>query len=151
MLPHQQNSSSERARHHESRSHRHSSSSRHHVTRSQSSALPQLQERPVPHPLAERELIIFHSVHQQQNNNPLRMICDTIRQAQRGIFMRIYTISSDDIIQSLIQTSHHVPVEVKYHCGESLPVACQNSRVVLRLTNGRTLQHKKLCWLISKQ
>lgn len=134
---------SERARHHESRSHRHSSSSRHHVTRSQSSALPQLQERPVPHPLAERELITFHSVHQQQNNNPLRMICDTIRQAQRGIFMRIYAISSDDIIQSLIQTSHHVPVEVKYHCGESLPVACQNSRVVLRPTNGRTLQHKK--------
>ncbi|CPR42067.1 Phosphatidylcholine-hydrolyzing phospholipase D (PLD) family [Chlamydia trachomatis] len=56
---------------------------------------------------------MFHSAHQTNHNDPQRMLCDAILQANRIITMRIFNIGSPEIIRALIRAvRRNIPVVV---------------------------------------
>ncbi|CCE12432.1 phospholipase D-like domain-containing protein [Chlamydia trachomatis] len=74
----------------------------------------QSRSLPILHLLAENpEPIVFHSAHQTNHNDPQRMLCDAILQANRIITMRIFNIGSPEIIRALIRAvRRNIPVVV---------------------------------------
>lgn len=59
----------------------------------------------VPRLLQHHELIQLYSAHQQRNNEPVKMICETILQAKRSVLLKIFNIGSPRILAALAEAS----------------------------------------------
>lgn len=57
--------------------------------------------------LTDEEPLTFFSAHQTTHNDPHHMLCNAIRQAKNIITMKIFNISSPEIVKALIQAAHH--------------------------------------------
>ncbi|WP_080141107.1 phospholipase D-like domain-containing protein [Chlamydia suis] len=129
----------------------HRSSRSHHTDSShrdrRSSSRPTSSRRPasgsVPRPLTQEELVTFFSAHQSTNNNPTKAICKAILSAKRLVRMKMYTISSPEIIQALIKASQHTPVRVHYQESPNIADLCKGSSVELLSSEATSLFHKK--------
>ena len=129
----------------------HRSSRSHHTDSShrdrRSSSRPTSSRRPasgsVPRPLTQEELVTFFSAHQSTNNNPTKAICEAILSAKRLVRMKMYTISSPEIIQALIKASRHTPVRVHYQDSPNIKDLCKGSSVDLISSEATSLFHKK--------
>lgn len=97
----------------------------------------------VPRPLTQEELVTFFSAHQSTNNNPTKAICKAILSAKRLVRMKMYTISSPEIIQALIKASRHTPVRVHYQESPNIEDLCKGSSVELLSSEATSLFHKK--------
>ncbi|WP_080127048.1 phospholipase D-like domain-containing protein [Chlamydia suis] len=97
----------------------------------------------VPRPLTQEELVTFFSAHQSTNNNPTKAICKAILSAKRLVRMKMYTISSPEIIQALIKASRHTPVRVHYQESPNIADLCKGSSVELLSSEATSLFHKK--------
>ncbi|MCI5642390.1 MAG: phospholipase D-like domain-containing protein [Chlamydia suis] len=134
---------SEASSHRSSRSH-HTDSSR---RDRRSSSRPTSSRRPasgsVPRPLTHKELVTFFSAHQSKNNNPTKAICEAILSAKKLVCMKMYKISSPEIIQALIKASRHTPVRVQYQESPNIKDLCKGSSVDLISSETTSLFHKK--------
>ncbi|MDD6310065.1 MAG: phospholipase D-like domain-containing protein [Chlamydia suis] len=134
---------SETSSHRSSRSH-HTDSSR---RDRRSSSRPTSSRRPasgsVPRPLTQEELVTFFSAHQSTNNNPTKAICKAILSAKKLVCMKMYKISSPEIIQALIKASRHTPVRVHYQESPNIKDLCKGSSVDLISSETTSLFHKK--------
>lgn len=97
----------------------------------------------VPRLLGHRELITFFSAHQKTNNNPLGTLCNLIKEAKKNVFVKIYHLSSPQILQALIESANRVPVSVRYQQGANVQDLCAGSLVKLDRRRRRALLHKK--------
>ena len=142
---------SEASSHRSSRSHhtdssrrdRRSSSTSHRDRRSSSRTTSSRRSANVPRPLTQEELVTFFSAHQSTNNNPTKAICKAILSAKRLVRMKMYTISSPEIIQALIKASRHTPVRVHYQESPNIEDLCKGSSVELLSSEATSLFHKK--------
>ena len=136
----------------------HRSSRSHHTDSShrdrRSSSRPTSSRRPasgsVPRPLTQEELVTFFSAHQSTNNNPTKAICEAILSAKRLVRMKMYTISSPEIIQALIKASRHTPVRVQYQDSPNIKDLCKGSSVDLISSETTSLFHKKTTCIDNK-
>ncbi|WP_080129637.1 phospholipase D-like domain-containing protein [Chlamydia suis] len=104
----------------------------------------------VPRPLTQRELVTFFSAHQSKNNNPTKAICEAILSARRLVCMKMYTISSPEIIRALIKTSQRTAVRVQYQESPNIEDLCKGSSVDLVSSDGTSLFHKKTTCIDNK-
>ena len=104
----------------------------------------------VPRPLTQEELVTFFSAHQSTNNNPTKAICKAILSAKRLVRMKMYTISSPEIIQALIKASRHTPVRVQYQDSPNIKDLCKGSSVDLISSETTSLFHKKTTCIDNK-
>ena len=141
---------SEASSHRSSRSH-HTDSSR---RDRRSSSRPTSSRRPasgsVPRPLTHKELVTFFSAHQSKNNNPTKAICEAILSAKKLVCMKMYKISSPEIIQALIKASRHTPVRVQYQDSPNIKDLCKGSSVDLISSETTALFHKKTTCIDNK-
>ncbi|WP_080129326.1 phospholipase D-like domain-containing protein [Chlamydia suis] len=136
----------------------HRSSRSHHTDSShrdrRSSSRPTSSRRPasgsVPRPLTQEELVTFFSAHQSTNNNPTKAICKAILSAKKLVCMKMYTISSPEIIQALIKASRHTPVRVQYQDSPNIKDLCKGSSVDLISSETTSLFHKKTTCIDNK-
>ncbi|WP_180375815.1 phospholipase D-like domain-containing protein [Chlamydia suis] len=104
----------------------------------------------VPRPLTHEELVTFFSAHQSKNNNPTKAICKAILSAKKLVCMKMYTISSPEIIQALIKASRHTPVRVHYQESPNIQDLCKGSSVELLSSGTTSLFHKKTTCIDNK-
>ncbi|WP_080124792.1 phospholipase D-like domain-containing protein [Chlamydia suis] len=134
---------SEASSHRSSRSHHTDSSRRDRRSSSRQTSSRRPASGSVPRPLTQEELVTFFSAHQSTNNNPTKAICKAILSAKRLVRMKMYTISSPEIIQALIKASRHTPVRVHYQESPNIEDLCKGSSVELLSSEATSLFHKK--------
>lgn len=96
----------------------------------------------VPRLLQHHELIQLYSAHQQRNNEPVKMICETILQAKRSVLLKIFNIGSPRILAALAEASNRAPVSVHYQMGP-FSKHCTEGNVQFRPRRGCSLLHRK--------
>lgn len=105
----------------------------------------------VPRVLGHKELITFFSAHQKINNKPLDTLCSLIRNAKKNVFLKIYHISSPQILQALIEAADRVSTVVRYQQGDQVRGIFAGSAVKLNKRDSRALLHKKSAFFDYKQ
>lgn len=134
---------SEASSHRSSRSHHTDSSRRDRRSSSRQTSSRRSASGSVPRPLTHKELVTFFSAHQSKNNNPTKAICEAILSAKKLVCMKMYKISSPEIIQALIKASRHTPVRVQYQDSPNIKDLCKGSSVDLISSETTSLFHKK--------
>ncbi|WP_080125406.1 phospholipase D-like domain-containing protein [Chlamydia suis] len=134
---------SEASSHRSSRSHHTDSSHRDRRGSSRPTSSRRSENVSVPRPLTHKELVTFFSAHQSKNNNPTKAICEAILSAKKLVCMKMYKISSPEIIQALIKASRHTPVRVQYQDSPNIKDLCKGSSVDLISSETTALFHKK--------
>ncbi|WP_082198734.1 phospholipase D-like domain-containing protein [Chlamydia suis] len=141
---------SEASSHRSSRSHHTDSSRRDRRSSSRQTSSRRPANVSVPRMLTHKELVTFFSAHQRKNNNPTKAICDAILSAKRLVCMKMYTISSPEIIQALIKASRHAAVRVQYQESPNIADLCKGSSVDLAPSDATSLFHKKTTCIDNK-
>lgn len=104
-------------------------------SRVSSLAIPRLQS-------TEERIRIF-STAQQTYNEPINMICSAIEGARSQVVLKIYHITSERIISSLVKQSHKVPVSIHYQDSFNLAALTAGSSIVLDKRASGAILHKK--------
>ncbi|WP_080122924.1 phospholipase D-like domain-containing protein [Chlamydia suis] len=141
---------SEASSHRSSRSHHTDSSRRDRRSSSRQTSSRRPASGSVPRPLTHKELVTFFSAHQSKNNNPTKAICEAILSAKKLVCMKMYKISSPEIIQALIKASRHTPVRVQYQDSPNIKDLCKGSSVDLISSETTALFHKKTTCIDNK-
>ncbi|WP_080132873.1 phospholipase D-like domain-containing protein [Chlamydia suis] len=141
---------SEASSHRSSRSHHTDSSRRDRRSSSRQTSSRRPASGSVPRPLTQEELVTFFSAHQSTNNNPTKAICKAILSAKKLVCMKMYKISSPEIIQALIKASRHTPVRVQYQDSPNIEDLCKGSSVDLISSETTALFHKKTTCIDNK-
>ncbi|WP_080125108.1 phospholipase D-like domain-containing protein [Chlamydia suis] len=141
---------SEASSHRSSRSHHTDSSRRDRRSSSRQTSSRRPANVSVPRMLTHKELVTFFSAHQSKNNNPTKAICEAILSARRLVCMKMYTISSPEIIRALIKTSQRTAVRVQYQESPNIEDLCKGSSVDLVSSDGTSLFHKKTTCIDNK-
>ena len=105
----------------------------------------------VPRVLGHKELITFFSAHQKINNKPLDTLCSLIQNAKKNVFLKIYHISSPQILQALIEAADRVSTVVRYQQGDQVRGIFAGSAVKLNKRDSRALLHKKSAFVDYKK
>lgn len=104
-------------------------------SRVSSLAIPRLQR-------TEERIRIF-STAQQKYNEPMSMICSAIESARSRIVLKIYHITSERIITSLVKQSRKVSVSIHYQDSFNLAALTAGSSIVLDKRASGSILHKK--------
>ena len=124
----------------------HSETRRHHRYRDYEETARRVSSLPIPRlpsTSSRNERIKIFSFHQSQHNDPLKMICDAIRHADTKILLKIFHISSETIIQSLVDQGQYIPVCVHYQISPNLESMAAGSGIALDKRTSGAILHKK--------
>lgn len=100
-------------------------------------------------PAATEERIKFFSAQQTMYNRPIEMICSAIEGARQKVLLKIYHITSEKIIASLVKQSQRVPVHVHYQKSFNIEGLTAGSNVTLDHRKCSAILHKKTLFVDS--
>ncbi len=98
-------------------------------------------------PAATEERIKFFSVQQTTYNRPMEMICGAIEGARQKVLLKMYHITAERIISSLVKQSHKVPVQVHYQRSYNIEKLSAGSKVTLDHRKCNAILHKKTLFI----
>lgn len=100
-------------------------------------------------PSETEERIKFFSAQQTMYNRPIEMLCSAIESARQKILLKIYHITSEKIIASLVKQSQYVPVHVHYQKSFNIEDLTVGSNVTLDHRKCSAILHKKTLFIDS--